>query len=58
MATMTYLVTAQDVIDLVLPKKGEDTHKHIGCLVSVKDGLDSPENQVLVLYEPLKPMND
>lgn len=55
MAHMICTVTADDVIKLLLKK---DAHEYIGCLVSTKKTLDGPETQVLVLNEPLKPMND
>lgn len=55
MATMTYIVTPKDLIELLSKK---DENECVGVLVSAKKTLDGPENQVLVLNEPLKPMND
>lgn len=55
MASMICTVTVDDVIALLLKK---DPNDYIGCLVSVKKTLGGPETQVLVLNEPLKPMND
>lgn len=55
MATMTYIVTPKDLIELLSKK---DKNESVGALVSVKKTLDGPETQVLVLNEPLKPMND
>ena len=55
MPTMMCRVTSKDLIELLLKK---DENEYVGVLVSVKKTLDGPENQALVLDEPLKPMND
>ena len=55
MPTMMCRVTSKDLIELLLKK---DENEYVGVLVSVKKTLDGPENQTLVLDEPLRPTND
>ena len=53
MASMMYRLTVKDLIELLKSKKDNE---FIGYLFSAKDGIDAPEHQVLVFYEPIQPM--
>ena len=53
MASMMYRLTVKELIDFL---KDKDDNEFVGHLFSADDGLEAPEHQVLVFYEPIKPM--
>ena len=53
MAAMMCRLTVKELIELL---KDKDDNEFVGHLFSAADGLEAPEHQVLVFYEPIKPM--
>lgn len=53
MASMMQRITVGELLELLMERKDEE---FIGHLFSVKQDLDAPEHQVLVFFEPIKPM--
>lgn len=53
MAAMMQRLSVKELIELL---KDKDDEEFVGQLFSCADGLEAPEHQVLVFYEPIKPM--
>ena len=53
MASMMCRLTVKELIELL---KNKEDNEFVGYLFSCADGLHAPEHQVLVFFEPIKPM--
>lgn len=53
MAAMMQRISVKELIELLKDKNDDE---FVGHLFSAADGLGAPEHQVLVFYEPIKPM--
>lgn len=53
MASMMCRLTVKELIELL---KDKDDEEFVGHLFSAAADIDAPEHQVLVFFEPIKPM--